>query len=281
MSGTAPARTATPSDPELRAAVAAGVRIVPSEPWHAPDLAALQVTCFPNLGAQELMRAEHFLRHREVFPEADLVAEARSAPSGEALDAPRVVGLGSGFFTDFDFDHPDHTFLEMIDGGWFGRHDPQGAWYYGADVSVHPDYRGLGLARRLYDARKALVRRHRRRGIVAGGALPGYPRYRGRAVDRGVRRPRRRRRALRPHAHGAAAQRLRRRGPAARLPRGPRHRRLRHPDRVARPGVRRLNAFGAGRQPDEGGSAGACGRYRHVRNAGARRRPSARAGGHA
>jgi GNAT superfamily N-acetyltransferase len=178
MSGTAPARTATPSDPDLRAAVAAGVRIVPSEPWHAPELAALQVTCFPNLGAQELMRAEHFLRHREVFPEADLVAEARSAPSGEALDAPRVVGLGSGFFTDFDFDHPDHTFLEMIDGGWFGRHDPQGAWYYGADVSVHPDYRGLGLARRLYDARKALVRRHRRRGIVAGGALPGYPRYR-------------------------------------------------------------------------------------------------------
>lgn len=175
-----------PSDAR-RAAVAAAVRIVPSEAWHAPHLEALQVTCFPNLGPQELMRAEHFLRHREVFAEADLVAEASGArarvspagtEAGAPLAAPRVVGLGSGFFTDFDFEHPDHTFRDMIDDGWFGRHDPDGAWYYGADVSVHPDFRGLGLARRLYDARKALVRRHGKRGIVAGGALPGYPRYR-------------------------------------------------------------------------------------------------------
>ncbi len=178
MSGAGSARTVTPSEAERRSAVATGVRIVPSEPWHAPQLEALQRICFPNLGAQELMRAEHFLRHRDVFAEADLVAEARVAPSGEALDIPRVVGLGSGFFTDFDFDHPDHTFLEMIDGGWFGRHDPEGAWYYGADVSVHPDFRGLGLARRLYEARKALVRRNGKRGIVAGGALPGYPLHR-------------------------------------------------------------------------------------------------------
>ncbi len=192
--------SATPRDPgppgDRRADVVAGVRIVPSEAWHAPHLEALQVTCFPNLGPQELMRAEHFLRHREVFAEADLVAEAGGTPAGVApsgaappgagagapltapLAAPRVVGLGSGFFTDFDFAHPDHTFRDMIDDGWFGRHDPEGDWYYGADVSVHPDYRGLGLARRLYDARKALVRRHGKRGIVAGGALPGYPRYR-------------------------------------------------------------------------------------------------------
>ena len=167
-----------PPSGDRRATVAAGVRIVPSEAWHAPHLEALQVTCFPNLGPQELMRAEHFLRHREVFAEADLVAEAHVALSGERLSVPRVVGLGSGFFTDFDFDHPDHTFRDMIDDGWFGRHDPDGAWYYGADVSLHPDVRGLGLARRLYDARKALVRRHGKRGIVAGGALPGYPRFR-------------------------------------------------------------------------------------------------------
>jgi GNAT superfamily N-acetyltransferase len=161
-----------------RAAVAAGVRIVRAEPWHAPHLEALQLTCFPTLGAQELMRSEHFLRHLEVFEEADLVAVADVGPDAAPLSVPRVVGLGSGFFVDFDFDHPGHTFREMIDGGWFGRHDPAGAWYYGADLSVHPDYRGLGLARRLYDARKEVVRRHRKRGIVAGGALPGFAAHR-------------------------------------------------------------------------------------------------------
>ena len=56
---------------------------------------------------------------------------------------------------------------ELIDDGWYGRHDPKGAWYYGADVSVDPDWRGLGLGRRLYDARKALVRRHGKRGAGA------------------------------------------------------------------------------------------------------------------
>ena len=154
-----------------------GVVIAPSEPWQAPHLEALQVRCFPTLGAQELMRAEHFLRHLEVFPEADLVAVAHLGRDGAPLVEPQVVGLGSGFFVDFDLERPGHTFRELIDDGWYGRHDPNGAWYYGADVSVDPAWRGLGLGRRLYDARKDLVRRFGKRGIVAGGVLPGFVRY--------------------------------------------------------------------------------------------------------
>jgi GNAT superfamily N-acetyltransferase len=153
------------------------VVIAPSEPWQAPQLEALQVRCFPTLGAQELMRAEHFLHHLRVFPEADLVAVAHVGRDGAPLADPQVVGLGSGFFVDFDFAHPGHTFRELIDDGWYGRHDPDGAWYYGADVSVDPAWRGLGLGRRLYDARKDLVRRFGKRGIVAGGVLPGFARH--------------------------------------------------------------------------------------------------------
>jgi hypothetical protein len=41
-------------------------------------------------------------------------------------------------------------------------------------MSVHPDYRGRGLAGRLYAARKDLIRRLNLRGMVAGGMLPGY-----------------------------------------------------------------------------------------------------------
>lgn len=139
-------------------------------PEHAAALEALQRACYPTLGEQERMLQQHFLHHLDLFPEADLVALA-----GET-----VVGLGSGFLVDFDFAHPHHTFREMIDGGWYGRHDPDGAWYYGADVSVHPDRRGQGIGGRLYQARKALVRRLGRRGIVAGGLLPGYATVRSR-----------------------------------------------------------------------------------------------------
>jgi len=141
-----------------------GIRLVTIRPEHAKALERLQTDCFPTLAPHERMRKEHFLSHCRVFPEGDFVA----------LDGERVVGLGSGFFTDFDFDSPRHTFQEMIAGGFYTNHDPGGAWYYGGDISVHPDYRGRGIGRLLYEARKDLVRRYQRRGIVAGGVLPGY-----------------------------------------------------------------------------------------------------------
>ena len=150
------------------------VHIVTIRPEHAEALERLQRDCFPTLGPDELMTSEHFLSHCRVFPEGDFVALASHDPDGMSLEAPRVVGLGSGFFTDFAFDDPGHTFQEIIAGGYYTNHDPAGDWYYGGDISVHPDYRGHGIGSRLYDARKELVRRHAKRGIVAGGVLPGY-----------------------------------------------------------------------------------------------------------
>lgn len=145
------------------------IRLETIKPEHAAGLAQLQRDCFPTLGEQELMNEEHFLSHCRMFPEGSFVL----------LDAGRVVGLGSGFLIDFDFSDTAHSFLEIIADGFYTNHDPAGQWYYGADIGVHPEYRGLGLGRRLYDARKDLVRRLQRKGIVAGGVLPGYARWRG------------------------------------------------------------------------------------------------------
>ncbi len=153
------------------------VRIAQAAPQYAEALEQLQRTVFPNLAEHELMKAEHFRMHQSVFPEGEFVALAADAPDGAPLPEERVVGLGSGFLVNFDLSRPDHSFNEMIAGGTYANHDPAGAWYYGADISVHPDYRGLGLGRLLYDARKDLVRRLGRRGIVAGGQLPGYTQH--------------------------------------------------------------------------------------------------------
>ncbi len=136
-------------------------------PQYFAALEALQRACYPTLDAQELMRVEHYASQYSIFPEGQIVV----------LDGKRVIGQGSGFFIDFDFGNPDHRFNEICDGFYFRNHSPQGAYYYGADISVHPSYRGRGMGKLLYRARKDLVRRYNRRGIVAGGVLPGFVHY--------------------------------------------------------------------------------------------------------
>ena len=145
------------------------ITITTIQPEYFAHLEALQRICYPTLGDHELMRVEHFASQYQIFPEGQIVA----------LDGERVVGQGSGFFIDFDFDHPDHNFKEICAGFYFTRHDPQGAYYYGADISVHPDYRGQAIGKRIYAARQDIVRRYARRGIVAGGLIPGYATHKG------------------------------------------------------------------------------------------------------
>lgn len=138
-------------------------------PAHFEALEELQRIVYPTLGAQELMRAEHFAAHYALFPKGQIVISFDD----------RVVGQGSGFFIDFDFEHPNHSFREICAGFYFSNHNPNGRYYYGADISVHPDYRGRGLGRAIYAARKEVVRQCGRHGIVAGGLIPGYARYKG------------------------------------------------------------------------------------------------------
>ncbi|MBX3010895.1 MAG: GNAT family N-acetyltransferase [Caldilineaceae bacterium] len=140
------------------------------QPEHFAQLEQLQRTCYPTLAAHELMGVDHFASQYRIFPEGQIVV----------LADDKVVGQGSGFFIDFDLAHPNHRFKEICDGFYFTRHNPAGAYYYGADISVHPAYRGQGIGKQIYAARQALVRRYQRRGIVAGGLIPGYAAYKGR-----------------------------------------------------------------------------------------------------
>ena len=143
------------------------IKIVNIEPKFAKDLEELQRIAYHTLAEEELLLEEHFLSHCQVFPEGSFVA----------LENDKVVGLGSGFLIDFDFEHPDHSFQEIIAGGSYTNHDPEGLWYYGGDISVHPQHRRKGIARELYNARKDLVKRLNKKGIVAGGVLPTYAQY--------------------------------------------------------------------------------------------------------
>lgn len=147
------------------------IRIVGLEPAYFSALEQMQRDCYPTLGDDELMKAHHYAAQYARFAEGQFVAL-----DGECDD--RVMGQGSGFFVDFDFAHPNHAFRDICGNFYFSKHDPEGAYYYGADISVHPDYRGRGVGKLLYAARKALVQSANRRGIIGGGMIPGYARHR-------------------------------------------------------------------------------------------------------
>ena len=142
--------------------------LTPLRPEHFAGLEALQQACYPTLHPDELMRVPHFESQHAVFAAGQIVVEVDG----------QVIGQGSGFFTDFDFAAPAHRFAEFCDGFFFRGHQPTGAYYYGADISVHPAWRGRGIGRAIYQARKQLVLAHGKRGIVAGGLLPGYAAHR-------------------------------------------------------------------------------------------------------
>lgn len=141
-----------------------GAVIASTRPEHAGPLEELQEISFPTLAPDLLFRAAHYRKHLELFPEGQFVA----------LDGDRVVGGTTTCRLHFDLDHDAHTFDDIIQGGWLTSHEPDGDWLYGADVSVHPEHRGRGLARALYAARQDLVRRLGLRGQVTAGMMRGY-----------------------------------------------------------------------------------------------------------
>ena len=101
------------------------------------------------------------------FPEGQLCIEIDGKVAATALSLivdPRKLGRS-------------HTFDDVTAGGTFSTHDPEGKCLYGIEVFVHPDFRGMRLGRRLYDARKELCENLNLRSIMAGGRIPNYENY--------------------------------------------------------------------------------------------------------
>ncbi len=118
----------------------------------------------------------------ETFPDAALCDERqfrmqlKAFPEGQfvALLGDRVVGYATTLIVKMDDESPWYSYAEITGNGSFSSHDPSGDTLYGADIGVHPDLRGKGVAARLYDVRRDLMKRLNLRRMVAGGRIPGY-----------------------------------------------------------------------------------------------------------
>ncbi|MFI5172151.1 MAG: GNAT family N-acetyltransferase [Chitinophagales bacterium] len=144
------------------------IKIVHTTVEHAAGLENLQHIVFPHLAENEILHKDQYLKHIEIFREGQLVA----------LDGDKVVGGSTTMRYHYDIDHPKHhTFSETVAGGWLTNHDPNGEWLYGIDVSVHPDYRGHGIAKEFYKIRSEIAKNLELKGQLTVGMLNGYHKY--------------------------------------------------------------------------------------------------------
>lgn len=104
----------------------------------------------------------------KIFPDGQFVLTADN----------RVIGSASSLIVSFE--HQDDAWAdwkEVTDRGMIRNHDPAGDTLYGMEIMVDPDFRGMKLSRRLYDARKDLARDLNLRRIIIGGRIPGYHKH--------------------------------------------------------------------------------------------------------
>lgn len=135
------------------------VRPLRATDWEG--VVKLQQQCFPGMGTWSKDQFESQLR---IFPEGQIGVEYQG----------QLVASSSSLILDFELYKNWHNLDEISDNGFIRDHNPDGTTLYGIEIMVSPAYRGLKLARRLYDARKQLAREKNLMRIVIGGRIPGY-----------------------------------------------------------------------------------------------------------
>jgi predicted amidohydrolase/ribosomal protein S18 acetylase RimI-like enzyme len=137
------------------------LKLRPMTPKDFDGILELHDKCFPGM---ENWRKEQLQSQVDIFPEGQLVIEHKGT----------IVASCSSLIVDFSEYSAWHNWKEISDNGYITNHDPDGDTLYGMEMMVHPDYRGMKLARRLYDARKEIVHEKNLYRIIIGGRIPGY-----------------------------------------------------------------------------------------------------------
>jgi predicted amidohydrolase/ribosomal protein S18 acetylase RimI-like enzyme len=129
-----------------------------------PRVVELQKLCFPGMKPWKKDQVESQLK---IFPEGQLVIEYKD----------KIIASSSSLIIDFDLYGDDTSWKNISHEGYITNHNPEGDTLYGIEIMVHPKYRGMKLARRLYDARKMLAREKNLMRIILGGRIPEYKKH--------------------------------------------------------------------------------------------------------
>lgn len=149
--------------------------------WREQDIPAVievQRSAYPDYPDDEQYGRRKFGLAFATFPEGQLLAEV-DGPDGR----PVIVGYATALIVQLDDEVP-YTYEEITGHGTFSSHTPAGDTLYGADIAVHPDFQGLGVAQALWVGRRELMRAYNLRRMLAYGRLLGFPEHAGRLTAR-------------------------------------------------------------------------------------------------
>jgi len=129
-----------------------------------PAIIEMANICFPGL---PICDAEMLASQVQIFPEGQLCIE---------IDG-RLAASASNLILEYDSKIEWHNWKAIADNGYIRNHKSKGDTLYGFEIMVHPDFRGMKLARRLYDTRKQLCRDKNLSSFIIAGRIPGYHKY--------------------------------------------------------------------------------------------------------
>lgn len=128
------------------------------------QLVEIQNLSFPGMLPWSREQIESQLK---IFPEGQIVVEYKN----------KIIASSSSLIIDFDIYTDQHSWYDISNKGYITNHNPDGDSLYGIEIVVHPKFRGMKLARRLYESRKELARKYNLMRVVIGGRMPEYIKY--------------------------------------------------------------------------------------------------------
>ncbi|HEY4628738.1 MAG TPA: GNAT family N-acetyltransferase, partial [Flavobacterium sp.] len=130
------------------------------------ELKKSMIKSYPEL-EDSYWKEEDIEKILSLFPDGQLVI----------LADKKVVGAAFSLIVDEILVDKNPDYAKITGNFTFSTHNPKGEILYGIDVFIHPDYRGLRLGRRLYDARKELCEKLNLKAIVFAGRIPNYNKH--------------------------------------------------------------------------------------------------------
>ena len=124
-------------------------------------LVEMQRKCFRGM---ETWNREQIASQIAIFPEGQLCVE---------IDG-QLAASSCSLIVEHDPALEWHNWRAVSDDGYIRNHKPKGDTLYGIEIMVAPEFRGMKLSRRLYDARKVLCRQKNLARMIIAGRIPGY-----------------------------------------------------------------------------------------------------------